>query len=194
MDEKFNFSSIAALVVDNDQYSIGILAQILRGFGLTKHTIVDRGEDAKTQLGRNKFDLIICDLVLPDMSGTDLLRWLRRHPDPPTQRAPIIVLTGYSQMSNVISARDSGANCVVKKPVAPKILFDHIVRSAMTDRPFVETPDYVGPCRRFRNTGPPDGIGRRKSDLSAVIGDAKGPNLSQDEIDAFVRPTRVAIE
>jgi hypothetical protein len=73
------------------------------------------------------------------------------------------------------------------------VLFDHIAWSAKSSRPFIETEDYVGPCRRFKNIGPPSGAGRRSTDLSPEIGAAQEPNMSQDEIDSLLRPTKIAI-
>jgi hypothetical protein len=82
----------------------------------------------------------------------------------------------------------------VKKPVSPKVLFDHIVWSASQERNFVEGDSFIGPDRRFKFTGPPDGDGRRDTDVSAEIGEATQPNLSQQELDSTFKPTRVSIE
>lgn len=192
--EKLNFSQISALVVDADDYATGILAQIFRGFGLVRHTIVADGESGTKSFQNGHFDLVICEYVLPDMPGADFVRWIRRLPDTRSRTIPVILLTGYTQFSNVAAARDCGANIVVKKPIAPNVLFDHIAWSAEGERPFVQTDTYIGPCRRFKCTGPPNGIGRRSTDLSAEVGAPVQPNMSQEEIDSFVKPTKVSIE
>lgn len=193
MAEKLNFSQIEALVVDADQYTTSILGQILRGFGLSHHVMVETGDDAKQRLGNGHYDLVICDAQLPDMHGCDLIKWIRRQQSLTLKYVPIVVLTGYTQYSNVVALRDSGANIVVRKPVSPNILFDHIAWSARTDRPFIETDTYIGPDRRFKNTGPPEGVGRRKTDLTVELGDAVEPNMSQDDVDTLLKPTRVEI-
>lgn len=194
MAEKLNFAQIEALVVDADQYSTSILGQILRGFGLSKHVMIETGEEATRRLLNGHFDLLICDAQLPDMHAGELIKWIRRQPSIAVKYIPIVVLTGYTQHSNVVNMRDAGANIVVRKPVAPNVLFDHVAWSARTERPFIETDNYIGPDRRFKNTGPPDGAGRRKSDLPAEIGVALEPNMSQGEVDTLMRPTRVEIE
>lgn len=194
MAEKLNFTQIECLVVDADQYSTSILGQILRGFGLSKHTVTDSGEDAKQRIPKGKFDLLICDALLPDMHAGDLIKWIRRQPSLNVKYMPVVVLTGYTQFSNVVVLRDAGANIVVRKPVSPNVLFDHIAWSARTDRPFIETDTFIGPDRRFKNTGPPDGVGRRKTDLTSDIGAATEPNMSQEEIDSLLKPTKVEIE
>jgi DNA-binding response OmpR family regulator len=192
--EKLNFTQIEALVVDSDQYSTTILGQILRGFGLTRHLILETGEEARAKLASSRFDLLICDAVLPDTHATELIKWMRRQAAQNIKYMPIVVLTGYTQYSNVVNLRDAGANIVVRKPVSPNVLFDHIAWSARTERPFIETDTYIGPDRRFKNTGPPEGVGRRKTDLTTDLGDAIEPNMSQEEIDGLLRPTKVEIE
>jgi len=192
--ERLNFTQIQALVVDADQYSTSILGQILRGFGLAQHIIIDNGDEATKRLAASHFDLLICDAILPDTHATDLIKWVRRQAALNIKYMPIVVLTGYTQYSNVVNLRDAGANIVVRKPVSPNVLFDHIAWSARTERPFIETDTYIGPDRRFKNVGPPDGAGRRKTDLTMDIGVAVEPNLSQEEIDGFLKPTKVEIE
>lgn len=194
MVEKLNFAQIECLVVDADQYSTSILGQILRGFGLSKHVMVESGDEATRRLANGHFDLLICDAILPDMAGGDLVKWVRRQPALALKYVPIVVLTGYTQYSSVVNMRDAGANIVVRKPVSPNILFDHIAWSARTERAFIETDNFIGPDRRFKNTGPPDGAGRRKTDMNSELGDAMQPNMSQLEIDSLIRPTKVEIE
>ena len=194
MHEKLNFSQVSALIVDDDNYATGILGQILRGFGLTRYAIAENGETAKRMFQSGHYDLVICEYVLPDMPAADFVHWIRRLPEAASKFVPILMLTGYTQFSNVTAARDCGANVVVRKPVAPNVLFDHLAWSAEGERPYIETDAYIGPCRRFKFTGPPNGVGRRATDLSAEVGAAVEPNMSQDEIDSFIKPTRVSIE
>jgi hypothetical protein len=59
-------------------------------------------------------------------------------------------------------------------------------------RSFVTSPGYHGPDRRVRSVGPPvDMKGRRHDDLSVEVGEAKTPNLEQDEIDALFQPKAI---
>jgi len=192
--EKLNFSQITALVVDADQYAIAILGQILRGFGLARFNTFESGQEAKRTLAEHHYDLMICDAVLPDMHAQDLVGWVRRQGDVALKYLPVVVLTGYTEYSNVVNMRDAGANIVVRKPVSPNVLYDHISWSARTERAYIETDNYIGPDRRFKNTGPPDGAGRRKTDLSEVIGVAVEPNMSQEEIDSLLKPTKLEID
>jgi CheY-like chemotaxis protein len=167
VEDRLNFSEISALVVDGDCYSTGIIGQILRGFGLDRNYAVPDGESAKKQLLAGKYDLMIVESVLPDMRGAALIRWLRRNPNMLLRYLPIVVITGYAHFSNVLAARDCGASSVVRKPVSPTVLYDHIAWSANTDRPFIESDGYAGPSRRFKDGETEPGLSRRSSDLDA---------------------------
>ena len=189
-----DLSETSVLIVDPDHYSVETLRQMLRGFGLKNHVTAEDGMAAQKYLDENRTDLVIVEAVLPDMLGADLVKWMRRHSETQIKHASIIVLTGHTAMSNIERARSSGVNIVVKKPVAADALFDRIAWSAGMDRAFIDTDSYVGPDRRFKSLGPPDGIGRRSTDLSAEIGEASEPNLEQSEIDSFLKPVKIRLE
>jgi CheY-like chemotaxis protein len=193
--KRYNLSKFSALIVDGDVHSIELLAGMLRAFGLSQQTAVSTGTEAIAKLAEEeKFDLILCEAVLDDMPGTDLIRLFRQQATGGVKFAPIIVLTGHTPLSNISGLRDSGAHAILKKPIAPGALFDRIVWAAESSRPFVETGSYCGPDRRFRNEPPADGIWRRATDITSSVGDASEPNLSQEEVDSFMRPSKVSIE
>lgn len=191
--DKMKLSGVSALVVDPDRHAVSLLLQMLRGLGMDQPTTADTGEQAKVLLKSQSFDLCIFEATLPDMSGAELVQYIRKLP-PPAKYTPILVVTAYSHVGNVRAARDAGAHLVVKKPLSPQTLFDRISWAASAARPFVEAGSYVGPDRRLKFTGPPDGVGRRQDDLPVEIGSATEPNLSQAEIDAMVRPMKVFAE
>jgi len=190
---RMKLAGVSALVVDNDRHAVNLLLQMLRGLGMDQPAVVETGEEARAMLQNRLFDLCIFEASLPDMGAADLISFVRRLP-PPAKYTPILVVTSYSHMRNVRAARDSGAHLVVKKPLSPQILFDRISWAASATRPFVEAGVYVGPDRRFKFAGPPEGVGRRQDDLPAEIGAATEPNMSQEEIDAMVKPTKVFAE
>lgn len=189
-----DLSKVTALAVDPDHYALNTVNQLMRGFGLKDQLAAENGEAAKKILNQTKIDLVIVEAVLPDMTGADLVKWIRRHGESAVKYASVIILTGYTVAKNIESARSSGANIVIKKPVAATALFDRIAWSAATDRAFIDTPSYVGPDRRFKQLGPPDGIGRRSTDLPPEIGDASEPNLLQSEIDSFIKPVKIKLD
>lgn len=193
--QTFNFAAVSALIVDDDGFAREIVTKILRSFGLSQQTLAYSGDEAKRLFeGGKRFELVLCEAVLQDMLGADLISWLRHRDDGETKYVPALVVTGHAKVQNIVAARDAGASGFVKKPIAPGKLFERIVWAASNGRSFVETDSYVGPDRRFRNLGPPNGVGRRATDLSATVGDAVEPNLSQSEVDSFLRPMRMTVE
>lgn len=190
MSERLNLKGVNALVVDSDQFGTGLLLQMLHGFGLDSVVVSQTGDDARRELESRDFELCLCEANLPDMPGVELVRWIRRLPAQ-KRFLPTIVLTGYSDFGNVTAFRDAGAHLVVKKPASSQALYDRIAWVAKPPREFIECESYVGPDRRFKNIGPPGGEPRRATDLSTELGIASEPNMSQDEIDSLIRPTRM---
>ena len=71
------------------------------------------GETALQRLAQTDFDLILCDLRLPGLSGLDLLKAVRRrHPD-----CEVIIITAYSSVNTAIEAIQAGAFHYVTKPI-----------------------------------------------------------------------------
>ncbi len=191
--ERMNLKEVRALVVDADQFGATVLVQMLHGLGLDSIKVEASAAGARRELESSDYELLICEADLPDMKGPDLVRWIRRLPSQ-TRFLPTLVLTGYSDFRNVVAFRDAGAHFVVRKPASPQALFDRIAWVSRPSRSFIECESYVGPDRRFRSMGPPGGVPRRATDLSTELGDASEPNMSQDEIDNLMRPTRILAE
>ena len=77
---------------------------------------------------RSKFpfpNVILSDLKMPRMSGFDLLRWIRQHPE--CSVIPIILLSGSNQQSDVVEAYRLGASSYMVKPHTAKEL-EHLMR------------------------------------------------------------------
>ena len=101
----------------------------------------------------------------------------------PTAFVPVILTSAHISARDVARARDCGANIIVIKPLSPANLLQRITWVAREQRIFVETASYVGPDRRVRNLGPPEGLkGRRAEDVPAE------QLMSQDELEQLLNP------
>ncbi|MCD6570115.1 MAG: response regulator [Deltaproteobacteria bacterium] len=100
-----------AAIVDDDNAVLDLIEQILKEEGLK----VVREHQAETLLEilpEKKVDLIISDLVLPGISGLDLLQELHiRGYD-----IPFVLITGYASLDSAIKAINRGAFYYIKKP------------------------------------------------------------------------------
>ncbi len=181
-----NLRELNILVADSSKNFQTLVARILRNFGAERIIESRSGPDALDIVKRQKIDVLLCDVNLPELDGFDLTKQIRQNDSLDNRTLPIFVLTSHTQANNVFRARDSGANMVVAKPVSPTILFDRLHWVAKSPRPFIETEGYFGPDRRFKIEGLPDGVGRRQDDLDEPAPDASGPAMSQDQIDSLM--------
>ncbi len=100
------------LVVDDEPQFLRAIATNLRGAGYAVATATSAAE-AVTAAGLDPPDAVILDLVLPDGTGTEVCRELRRWSE-----APIIVVSAVGDEDEKIAALDAGADDYVTKPFA----------------------------------------------------------------------------
>ena len=190
---RISLERASVLLLEASDPGIEILLQILSGFGVKGFHPCTTVAAARNVVERTKLDLIIAEVELgdPEVDGLDYVHWLRRSGLDQNSMCPVILISGHTTMGRVQRARDCGADFIVAKPLVPQVLLQRVIWAARDTRQVVETADYVGPDRRHRNLGPPLGMeGRRSTDLGADIGEALEENMSQDEIDNFMTPTR----
>lgn len=191
-DKPFSLEKVRILLLDGEATSMSILGQILSGFGARSLQKCSHIEEAKAQLQKNEFDLIIVDPATEQGEGYAVPRWIRRSCTPPNRFCPVVMVTGHTESARIHQLRDSGANFVVAKPLTPACLYERIAWLGRDKRPYVECKVYAGPDRRFKFQGPPSGSdGRREADLSAEVGAASEPNMSQGDIDALLQPRKI---
>ena len=88
------------------------------------------GADALNACERTSFDLIISDIGMPGMDGSQMMTRLRRQPR--TQQVPAIALTGYGRPQDVQSALDAGFTAHLPKPADMAKL--HVLVAEMLSR------------------------------------------------------------
>ena len=191
---KIDLSRSRALLLDDNRVHLDMLGSVLNGFDLRKQNKCETVTSAEDALYGAQFDLVMVEAAMAKQDGFEFIRWLRRSGPENNRTVPVLVVTGATAADEVAKARDCGANFVVAKPVTPLVLLQRIIWLGRDTRMFVEAESYVGPDRRFKAYGPPLGMkGRRKDDLNAKIGLASEPNMSQNEIDMLVKPSRVIL-
>jgi DNA-binding response OmpR family regulator len=185
----------SVLLVESNQHAVDTLAQIMTGLGVGEVHRALTAEEAETFVYNKMLDLIIIEPSLRDSDGFEFVNGLRQSRKEPACSVPVIIVTSLTHPSDIARARDTGANFVVAKPITPKVLLQRILWLGRDKRPFVDVGHYVGPDRRFKFEGPPAGMdGRRSDDVDAALGDASAPNMSQNDIDGFIRPQRVMLD
>jgi len=112
------------LVVEDDGDIREFLADDLRARGFRTETSVSCG-DAIGRLREQSFDVVLCDVQLPDGDGLSVLRWCRQCPDPPV----VILLTGYGSIARAVEAMREGADDYLTKPIVDDELVASLSRA-----------------------------------------------------------------
>jgi DNA-binding response OmpR family regulator len=105
------------LVVDDDREVARLMRAYLEQAGYEVFVAYD-GESAVHNLRREKPDLLLLDLMLPDKDGWDITRLVRS--DPTLANTPIIMLTARVDINDKIVGLEIGADDYVTKPYDPR--------------------------------------------------------------------------
>lgn len=145
-----DLSSLTVLLVDDNMEMRKLLRVLLNTLKVGPIIEADAATEALRVLHEMPIDLVITDLHMDPVSGLDLVRMVRKGDDSANPRVPIIMLTGHTDIHLVEEARDVGIDEFIAKPVSTQALYDRIIEISDNLRPFVNSPNYVGPDRRRR--------------------------------------------
>jgi two-component system chemotaxis response regulator CheY len=118
------FARLSILLVEDELFAQKLAVRVLNQIGVKNVAVAKSGTDAMTILGypNSKFDLIISDWEMPEMTGLNLLKRVRETwPD-----MPFIMLTGKASGDFVLAAKEHGVNGYIAKPFAPNQLIAKI--------------------------------------------------------------------
>ena len=107
------------LIVEDEPHIARFVQFILERDGYSAKT-VSSGEEAKLQMLKTRYSVVLLDLGLPGCSGTDVLHWIRGRADHKDTRVVILSSKSVADMARQALAAGADAHCC--KPVAPSIL------------------------------------------------------------------------
>ncbi len=131
------------LVVEDEESYSDVLAYMLRKEGY-EVAIAATGPDALTEFERNGADIVLLDLMLPGLPGTEVCRQIRQ-----TSNVPVIMVTAKDDEVDKIVGLELGADDYVTKPYSPRELLARI-RAVLRRGAAPEAVDMVleaGPIR-----------------------------------------------
>jgi DNA-binding response OmpR family regulator len=111
--------SCRLLLVDDDSNLLYLVRHYFEFNGFEVITAINALE-GKTILAQVELDLIICDVMMPGMSGHTFVRQIKS--DPATQHIPVIFLSAKSKLSEQREGFECGADSYVVKPFEPEKL------------------------------------------------------------------------
>jgi DNA-binding response OmpR family regulator len=104
------------LVVEDNTDTADIIQRRLQLDGM-EPVVCHRGAEAKTLLGQQEFDAVVLDLMMPDISGFEVLEHVRATPS--LADLPVIMLTAKASPQDRERAKDMGADAYIVKPFGP---------------------------------------------------------------------------
>lgn len=104
-------------ILDNDVQILDTISEVLGNAGHVCHRFTE-GRTLVRHLQRQSVDLLILEWVLPDMSGEEVLQWVRKHLPPSVL---VLFLTSRRRDTDIVSIFDGGADDCVVKPVSPNV-------------------------------------------------------------------------
>ncbi|MGE4243910.1 response regulator transcription factor [Ramlibacter sp.] len=101
------------MVIDDDRLQRTAAAYAL---GKSGHDVIEAGDGAEGMrlAAERRPDLVVCDVVMPEVNGYQFLAWLRNEPE--LARTPLILLTSLAERSQVRLGMTSGADDYITKP------------------------------------------------------------------------------
>ena len=107
------------LIVDDNAMNLDMLSRRLekQGHGVR---IADSGQRALDLLGRHKFDLVLLDILMPEMDGFETL--LKMKADPAFKDIPTIMLSALDEIDGAVRCIENGAEDYLPKPFNPVLL------------------------------------------------------------------------
>jgi len=113
----------ALLVVDDDEYNRDLLCRRLERKGYAA-TAAASGQAALTLVQQQAFDLVLLDIMMPELDGTAVLKMIRETFT--ATQLPVIMVSAKDESEDIVGALSLGANDYVTKPIDFPVVFARI--------------------------------------------------------------------
>lgn len=146
----YKFERLSVLVVEDTDPMRKLIRSIFETMGVgTIHT-ASNGQTGFECFCKENPDIVLTDWHMEPVNGLELIEKIRSNPASPNRMVPIVMMTGYSSMPRVSTARDQGVTEFLVKPFSAGDLIRRITHVISKPRDFVELEGYFGPDRRRR--------------------------------------------
>ncbi len=178
----YNLSRISVLIVEDNLFMRQLLRGVLTAFGVRSINEAVDGTDALQAVHNWTPDIMFVDWEMEPMNGIEFTKLIRQHESAQLNVCPIIMVSSYTTIKRISSARDSGVNEFLAKPISPQAIYSRIVMTIEHPRQFVQVGQYFGPDRR-RKVEEMAGDERRRTEAEYVPIAAKSLSKSKRNID-----------
>jgi DNA-binding NarL/FixJ family response regulator len=126
------------LIVDDEPLNVDYLEQELEGLGFEIETAAN-GLEALERVAASPPDLVLLDVMMPDMDGLSVLRILKG--DPETRLVPVVLMTALNAVEDRVRGIEAGADDFLSKPVDDRELLARINTALAAKRVIDDTVD-----------------------------------------------------
>lgn len=173
-----------SILIIEDEEKIARFVELELGYEGYSVTKAFDGRTGLELAETGRFDLILLDVMLPKLNGTEVLRRIRR-----TSAVPIIMLTARDSVMDKVSGLDSGANDYITKPFAIEELLARIRNALRNTAPLSSTEvlsasglELDADRRTVTMRGKPVDLTKREFDLLHFLLKNKGIVLSRESL------------
>ena len=145
------------LVVDDDKVLQQSVKQALE-YHHFNVDVADNGKEAVGAIYREKYDLVVMDVNMPEMDGLQALTEIKKH----DKSIIVLILTAYSNVSDAVRAVKEGAFNYLEKPITSDNLVA-LIKRALKARSMVETTAFSAPTLSLGNDGEDKFVGESNS-------------------------------
>ncbi|MBM1169456.1 adenylate/guanylate cyclase domain-containing protein [Microvirga arabica] len=170
-------AGVRILVVDDNEDNRYTLTRRLQREGWMDLTTAENGREALDRIARERFDLVLLDIMMPEINGYEVLRHLKT--DPSTRDIPVLMISALSEFESVVRCIELGAEDYLPKPFNPALLRARVGACLEKKRLHDQELSYLAEIDRQRR--------RAEALLHAIL-----PSQAVDELEQFqtVTPRR----
>jgi CheY-like chemotaxis protein len=122
---------LSFLVADDAGFIRDLVKRALKSqFAQCQIDEAPNGRKAQSLLTRNRYDLVLCDWEMPEMSGLELLAWLRTtETEREDSKTPFIMVTSRGDKSHVVKAVEAGVSDYIGKPFSNEQILNKVLKA-----------------------------------------------------------------
>jgi len=176
-------SATRVLIVEDETPIRDGLVSLFSGQGF-EVTSAGSGPEALDALGRDTFDIVVLDLMIPPPTGLEVLAELRKKDD----RTPVLVLTALGSEDDVVRGLEAGADDYITKPFGVKELLARARGLLRRNKPEKSRALAIGDAKLDLDKlelvrGPKNvRLTAREADLLGYLVERKGKTIARDEL------------
>ena len=118
--------NLNVLLVEDNYLNQVLATKVLTNWNW-KVDVADNGQIAVEKLQKNKYDIILMDIQMPEMDGYEATRFIRKNLSPPKSTIPIIAMTAHAISGEVERCQQVGMNDYISKPFNEDHLYSKIL-------------------------------------------------------------------